>query len=43
MTLGGMIFMALSWGIILFLIGFSFFRMLKKENVDKVGPRDLTG
>lgn len=43
MTVAGIIFMALSWGIIISLIIFTFARMLKKENIKKVGPRDVLG
>ncbi|MCX7832703.1 MAG: hypothetical protein N2490_00615 [Ignavibacteria bacterium] len=43
MTLAGIIFMAISWGIIIFLVIFAHVKMLRKENVDKVGPRDVLG
>lgn len=43
MNLSGIIFMALSWGIIFFLIIFSFSRLLRKNNINKVGPRDVIG
>lgn len=41
MTLGGIIFMALSWIFIWSLTIFCFYKMFKPENNGKVGPRDL--
>lgn len=43
MTIAGIIFMALSWGFIIFLVLYAHIKMLKKENTDKVGPRDMLG
>jgi hypothetical protein len=41
MTLAGFIFMALSWGFILFLVIFTFYKIFTSENKDAIGPRDL--
>lgn len=41
MTLAGFIFMALSWGFILFLIIFTSYKIFSSEKKDAIGPRDL--
>ncbi len=41
MTLAGFIFMALSWGFILFLVAYTFYRIFTTGSKDSIGPRDL--
>jgi hypothetical protein len=43
MTIGGIIFMTLSCGFILFLIIFCFVKVFKNHNEEQVGQRDLLG
>ncbi len=41
MNIGGMIFMALSWGLILFLSAICFIRMIKTGNSESTGNNDM--
>jgi hypothetical protein len=41
MTLAGFIFMALSWGFILYLVIYTFYKIFTSGNKDAIGPRDF--